>query len=66
MARQQRSTTASFPQESRVPIARVAFYARVSTLNLSTIKIQKCSSPNCGNMLGAAADGDGYQVKVER
>ena len=33
MARQQRSTTASFPQESPAAIARVALYARVSTLN---------------------------------
>src|ERR1017187_6505718 len=32
MARQQR-TTASFPQENPVAIARVALYARVSTLN---------------------------------
>jgi DNA invertase Pin-like site-specific DNA recombinase len=31
MARQQRSTT--FPQESSRPIAQVALYARVSTLN---------------------------------
>lgn len=33
MARQQRTTTASFPQESSPAIARVALYARVSTLN---------------------------------
>ena len=33
MARQQRTTTASFPQESPAAIARVALYARVSTLN---------------------------------
>jgi hypothetical protein len=33
MARQQRTTPASFPQESPTPIARVALYARVSTLN---------------------------------
>src|SRR5712692_3382878 len=33
MARQQRITTASFPQESSAAIARVALYARVSTLN---------------------------------
>ncbi len=33
MARQQRITTASFPQESPAAIARVALYARVSTLN---------------------------------
>jgi DNA invertase Pin-like site-specific DNA recombinase len=33
MARQQRTTTASFPQESSSAIARVALYARVSTLN---------------------------------
>ncbi len=33
MARQQRTTTASFPQESPTAIARVALYARVSTLN---------------------------------
>jgi DNA invertase Pin-like site-specific DNA recombinase len=33
MARQQRTTTASFPQESPAAIARVALYARVSTVN---------------------------------
>src|ERR1700726_2587228 len=33
MARQERSTTASFSQESPAVIARVALYARVSTLN---------------------------------
>lgn len=33
MATQQRTTTASFPQESPAAIARVALYARVSTLN---------------------------------
>src|SRR5664280_2768018 len=33
MARQQRTTTGSFPQESPAVIARVALYARVSTLN---------------------------------
>jgi DNA invertase Pin-like site-specific DNA recombinase len=33
MARQQRTTTASFPQESPAVISRVALHARVSTLN---------------------------------
>lgn len=33
MARNQRTTTCSFPQENTVSIARVALYARVSTLN---------------------------------
>jgi len=33
MARQQRITTASFPQEAPAAIARVALYARVSSLN---------------------------------
>src|SRR5882762_267699 len=33
MARQQRTTTASFAQENPAAIARVALYARVSTLN---------------------------------
>jgi DNA invertase Pin-like site-specific DNA recombinase len=33
MAKQQRTTTASFPQESPSVITRVALYARVSTLN---------------------------------
>lgn len=33
MARQQRTTTSAFPQESPAAIARVALYARVSTLN---------------------------------
>jgi DNA invertase Pin-like site-specific DNA recombinase len=33
MARQQRSNNSAFPQQSDLPIARVALYARVSTLN---------------------------------
>jgi DNA invertase Pin-like site-specific DNA recombinase len=33
MARQQRSNNSAFPQQSDRPIARVALYARVSTLN---------------------------------
>ncbi len=33
MAGQQRTTTTAFPQESQAAIARVALYARVSTLN---------------------------------
>jgi predicted site-specific integrase-resolvase len=33
MARQQRITTSAFTQESPTAIARVALYARVSTLN---------------------------------
>jgi DNA invertase Pin-like site-specific DNA recombinase len=33
MARQQRSNNSAFPQQSELPIARVALYARVSTLN---------------------------------
>ena len=33
MARQQRSNNSAFPQQSDLPIARVALYARVSTVN---------------------------------
>lgn len=33
MATQQRSNNSAFPQQSDLPIARVALYARVSTLN---------------------------------
>jgi DNA invertase Pin-like site-specific DNA recombinase len=33
MARNQRTTACSFPQENPIGIARVALYARVSTLN---------------------------------
>ena len=50
MARQQRSTT--FTQESTRPIAQVALYARVSTLNNQDPEMQL---RNCGNMQGAGA-----------
>jgi DNA invertase Pin-like site-specific DNA recombinase len=40
MARQQRNTTTAFPQESPAVIARVALYARVSTLNYQDPEMQ--------------------------
>jgi DNA invertase Pin-like site-specific DNA recombinase len=40
MARQQRTTAASFPQDSPAAIARVGMYARVSTLNRQDPEMQ--------------------------